>query len=435
MKGKTMWNRAKEIHKFLRKWYAYWKEEVDAQGNPPSGRTASDVASTVLDKIWKEKSERKGNEDDDDEEEVEVCVEECPTSSSSVSTGGRRTTTTTTAAATYGEMDDDEELLQMEMDEECQTEGQPSTGTDEEDVTECGRPKGFCPLFWWVFLLYGPYGAATFGSGVHDLLAIQGDGDDINKSHGRAHLRNLTQNENDNDRQHGQGNYRGMSDATHYSLSQNEEGLRIQRIELAIFAVNNNIKALQNEFDQAKIFHEIACRAGNESEKAEYLNEMKFLGKSVSDSRKEMNKLRASLIRSDSSGSDDIMTIYSKKETGQRQPTTGCSAVYSGLENATTPSTRSSSSVTSRLLTSSSSSSSAAPTLAPSYDENTQYPNVFSFHVESEADEQKEEEEEEEEPPVEIVEINKSRRKRHRTSPEKPTISTTTPKRRKKQFE
>jgi len=130
-----LWNKAKDIHKYLRKWYAYWLEECDSTGKFPSGTNESDVAAKVLDRIWAD--ERGGLYDEgsgNDESESE------------------------------GEAAEDEESSGFEKkDGERRSLG--AAATEE-------RMEGWRPLYWWVFLLYGPYGAAKFACDVHPLLSI-----------------------------------------------------------------------------------------------------------------------------------------------------------------------------------------------------------------------------------------------------------------------
>ena len=99
-----------------------------------SGTNESDVAAKVLDRIWAD--ERGGLYDEgsgNDESESE------------------------------GEAADEESSGFEKKDGERESLG--AAATEE-------RMEGWRPLYWWVFLLYGPYGAAKFACDVHSLLSI-----------------------------------------------------------------------------------------------------------------------------------------------------------------------------------------------------------------------------------------------------------------------
>ena len=68
--------------------------------------------------------------------------------------------------------EDEEEAVAVDNEEEGNSEGEGVDNAVERPVL---RPSAFRPVHWWVFLLYGPWGAETFGYDVHPLLAVGQD--------------------------------------------------------------------------------------------------------------------------------------------------------------------------------------------------------------------------------------------------------------------
>jgi hypothetical protein len=170
------------------------------------GKSVTDLANEVLDRIYKEKN---GTPDEEEEEDgVDNEQEE-------------------------GDGDNGGEVVEYGV---------------EQPVEPLLRPSAFRPVHWWVFLLYGPWGAETFGYAVHQLLAIGHDMKPTTSANSERALRGLKEEkerlERDTELR------RGHSDATHFTLIQNDIQNQMTALEGRIVIIKTKIQGARDSFQE-----------------------------------------------------------------------------------------------------------------------------------------------------------------------------------------
>jgi hypothetical protein len=112
-------------------------------------------------------------------------------------------------------------------------------------------PDNWMPQEWWAFMLYGPYGAATYGLTICQLL--KDDDSKIGKADGRKAFRKEASQLEDLKRQ--EDNFRGKSSVNEVTMSLQQAVVNRQDYDSKVMTIKEAIVTGDGLFEKARFLY------------------------------------------------------------------------------------------------------------------------------------------------------------------------------------